>query len=420
MSLLMDALKRAETSKQEASRNLSGKPLSPSELLSLEPLPDEPEKKAAATLPNLAANIGAVNADLASGTVPDVRPAPPPIKASASPKPAESREAVRNAFASKQAPEQSPSRLPLWLTLGILGLGGIGIGGYVWYQMNTLTRGSLVATTNTGARIETPPAQAVSSSPVPAVPLNPPSNFGPESRLTAAIASQPTATPLFPRKQARQPSPAPTDTEMQGNPPIRLIRTRPEPDTNLVRGYASLQRGEIELSRKELEQALRRDPNNTDTLLALAAIAHRQGRLADAESLRQRALVANPGDPAVQAASLNTATTDADPNTAESRLKTLLSTQPESPPLNFALGNLYARQGRWSEAQQAYFNAVAADGDNPDYLFNLAVSLDHLRQPRLAAQHYRLALEAAAKRPAGFDRDKIQTRLDELQPERQH
>jgi hypothetical protein len=44
MSLLMDALKRAETSKQEASRNLSGKPLSPSELLSLEPLPDEPEK----------------------------------------------------------------------------------------------------------------------------------------------------------------------------------------------------------------------------------------------------------------------------------------------------------------------------------------------------------------------------------------
>ena len=145
MSLLMDALKRAETSKQEASRNLSGKPLSPSELLSLEPLPDEPEKKAAATLPNLAANIGAVNADLASGTVPDVRPAPPPIKASASPKPAESREAVRNAFASKQAPEQSPSRLPLWLTLGILGLGGIGIGGYVWYQLNSMQPGSLAA-----------------------------------------------------------------------------------------------------------------------------------------------------------------------------------------------------------------------------------------------------------------------------------
>jgi tetratricopeptide (TPR) repeat protein len=210
-----------------------------------------------------------------------------------------------------------------------------------------------------------------------------------------------------------------TDAESQGGAPIRLVRTRPEADVNLIRGFASLQRGEIELSRREFEQTLHRDPNNTDALLALAAIAHRQGRPADAESLRQRALIANPGDPAAQAASLNNAAVDADPNTAESRLKTLLSSQPESAPLNFALGNLYSRQSRWSEAQQAYFNAVAAEGDNPDYLFNLAVSLDHLRQARLAAQHYRLALEAATKRPAAFGRDKIQKRLGELQAERQ-
>ena len=64
-------------------------------------------------------------------------------------------------------------------------------------------------------------------------------------------------------------------------------------------------------------------------------------------------------------------------------------------------------------------HAVAADGDNPDYLFNLAVSLDHLRQPRLAAQHYRLALEASTKRPAAFERDQVRKRLGELQPERQ-
>jgi tetratricopeptide (TPR) repeat protein len=108
---------------------------------------------------------------------------------------------------------------------------------------------------------------------------------------------------------------------------------------------------------------------------------------------------------------------EADPQTAESRLKTLLSAQPESAALNFALGNLYARQNRWAEAQQVYFNAVAADGDNPDYLFNLAVSLDHLRQPRLAGQHYRMALEAAARRPAAFDRDRRQKRLGELQAE---
>lgn len=108
---------------------------------------------------------------------------------------------------------------------------------------------------------------------------------------------------------------------------------------------------------------------------------------------------------------------EADPQTAESRLKSLLSAQPESAALNFALGNLYARQNRWPEAQQVYFNAVAADGDNPDYLFNLAVSLDHLRQPRLAGQHYRMALEAAARRPAAFDPAGVEKRLGELPPE---
>ncbi|MBS1131516.1 MAG: hypothetical protein H6R16_2518, partial [Proteobacteria bacterium] len=72
-----------------------------------------------------------------------------------------------------------------------------------------------------------------------------------------------------------------------------------------------------------------------------------------------------------------------------------------------------------AEAQQVYFNAVAADGDNPDYLFNLAISLDHIRQNRLAAQHYRLALEASTKRPAAFDRNKVEKRLGELQVEPQ-
>ena len=46
--------------------------------------------------------------------------------------------------------------------------------------------------------------------------------------------------------------------------------------------------------------------------------------------------------------------------------------------------------------------------------FNLAVSLDHLRQPKVAAQHYRLALEATQRRPAGFDRERARLRLAEL------
>ena len=405
MSLLMDALKRAETAKQEAARAQFGiAPGTPAaSTLSLEPLPGEAGNAATNPLPDLATYIDAVDADLASTSLPK---ATPPQAPSATPAPATvadhaHRETVRNAFAAKQQlVADKPSRLPLWLALGTLAIAGTGIGGYVWYQLNALNR---------GPQLSPPPVPRPLAQPQPALP---PAASPPVAPL-APRTEEPT---LFaPRREAPPAKPAPDDTA--NAIPIRLTRNQPAIDPALARGHANLQRGEIDLARREFEQTLRRDPNNTDALLALASIAQRQGRGAEAETLRQRALVANPADPAAQAAALSGSTAETDPQTTESRLKGLLSAQPESAPLNFALGNLYARQARWAEAQQVYFNAVAADGDNPDYLFNLAVSLDHLRQPRLAGQHYRMALEAAARRPAAFDRIGVEKRLAELAPD---
>lgn len=428
MSLLMEALKRAEASKQGKARAASGQSEPASvETINLELLPAELENSPGSQLPDLAVYAEAVDADLASTPLPDPLPPPPRTTSPIPPAPPvheapagqREREAVRNAFAAKQA-IAPPSRLPLWLALGGLGAAGLAIGGYVWYQLHTLNAGSLaappaapLAATATSPAAPTPAA-------LPAVPVAPPasSDFGRFSGSTAAIAQDPAEPPLFaPRSQPR-PGRAPADEAIEpASPPIRLTRTQPPVDTALLSGHASLQRGDLEAARHGYEQSLRRDPNNTDALLALAAIAHRQNRLADADALRQRALVANPSDPAVQSAALSGKAAAANPEDTESRLKTLLSAQPESAPLNFALGNLYARQSRWAEAQQVYFNAVAAEADNPDYLFNLAVSLDHLRQARLAAQHYRLALEAANRRPAAFARDKVERRLSELMPE---
>ena len=197
--------------------------------------------------------------------------------------------------------------------------------------------------------------------------------------------------------------------------PIRLTRERPEPDGALQSAYAKLEAGQLDGARIDYEKALRDDPNNVDALLGLAAIAQRQGRFVDAERYQQRALDADPRSPAAQAAALSGGAAG-DAATNESRLKSALAAQPESGPLNFALGNLYARQARWPEAQQAYFDAVASEPDNPDYLYNLAVALDHLRQPKLAAQHYRLAEDAAQRRPASFDRERLRARLAALQP----
>src|SRR5574343_23544 len=123
MSLLMDALKRAETAKQEAARAQFGitTPPAPEPALSLEPLSDETPGTVPHPLPDLAHYIDAVDAEQAN------------------------RQTVRNAFAAKQAVAETPSRLPLWLALGTLAIAGVGIGGYVWYQLHAMNRGSLAA-----------------------------------------------------------------------------------------------------------------------------------------------------------------------------------------------------------------------------------------------------------------------------------
>ena len=103
-------------------------------------------------------------------------------------------------------------------------------------------------------------------------------------------------------------------------------------------------------------------------------------------------------------------------NTVQSTLerlfrKQLLAREP-SAFLHFTLGNLYADQGRWPAAQQAWFQAHALEPANPDYAFNLALGLERMAQLRLAADFYRRALElAAASGRAGFDPSVVRERV---------
>lgn len=427
MSLLMDALKRAETSKQDAARSMLGGGRAHSgDKLQLEPINSAQAQPAPNPLPDLASHIDAVDADLAS-THRQTTENKLPVK-----EPADSqktREAVRNAFAAKET-AAPPGKAKLWWALGTLTFAALGIGGYVAYQLNTMGGNQLGSQV---ARPQVGPAPTNPSANLPALPTTLPAPpqptpsatvFAQNSPSTVASARVVTANPGA-ASENYYPSPSSSEYTSRRQPPaqydegsggpIRLTRTKSAPDENLVQAHDHIQKRELDSARSSYEKALQHDPNNTDALLALAAIAQKQGRLDDADRYNQRALVANPADPASQAATLSGATAAANPLTTESRLKILLSSQPESAPLNFALGNLYSRQGRWAEAQQAFFNSVATEGDHPDYLFNLAVSLDHMRQNKLAAQHYRLALDAANKRPAAFDREQVLRRLNNLQ-----
>jgi Tfp pilus assembly protein PilF len=319
--------------------------------------------------------------------------------------------AAREVFAARR-----PNALALIVGAGLFAL--LGVGGYFWWQLRAIGppgAARLTAAPPVAAQAPAiPPAPATPSSPsleisAPALPIQ---DVAPP--LPAEIAA-PAVAPAAraPKLPVAAPADSPRRESSDAALALRFTRTVPELDPTLERAYEALQAGRDDEARRAYEQALRADGKNADALLGLATLAVRRGETDAAHVYYLRALEADPSDATARAGVLGAAR-HGDEAAAESQLKTALSEQPGSPPLNFALGNLYARQGRWSEAQPAYFQAYAGDPDNPDLLFNLAVSLDHLRQGRLAARYYRMALEASAIRTASFARDAVDARLLEL------
>ncbi len=149
-------------------------------------------------------------------------------------------------------------------------------------------------------------------------------------------------------------------------------------------------------------------------MLGLASALSQQGQGAAASQLYLRALEQDPQNTYAQAGLLNVAG-QADPAAAEARLKQLISRNP-SAFLYFSLGNLYAGQGEWAAAQNAYFQAHKLAPDNPDYAFNLAVGLEHVSQPRIALDYYRRAVSLAqARGHAQFELARVENRIRSLE-----
>ncbi len=425
----MDALKRAEEAKRQAAAGAQpaapAAPASPPEL-SLDPL-EAPAAGPGRSLPPLSRHLDSVDADLAAsvgGPLPRRGGAAAAAATVDRGTDAAARTAVRNAFAVKQEPRP---RTSLWLFVGLGGAATLAIAGYFWWQLQGLAGGSRLAPPPAVAAVQ-PPVVPPAASPPPAVPPSPAAT----APLPAATAAPPAGSPPFsapsPRAMpgpAAPPAAAPRERRQRDDRAgglaaddagvVRATSRRPPAERTLDRAYEDWQAGRLDEARSAYEQALRADPRNADALLGLAAIALRQGQPERAQNLYLRVLESDPADATAQAALINLHG-GGDGGQSESRLKTLLAAQPDSPPLHFALGNLYSRQRRWSDAQQAYFQAYALDPDNPDYLFNVAVSLDHLRQGKLALQYYRMALGAADSGRAAFDRNAARQRILELQP----
>ena len=198
--------------------------------------------------------------------------------------------------------------------------------------------------------------------------------------------------------------------------PLKLQRSHANgqearnPNQQAFDAYAA---GNFAQSRQLYREILDRDPRSTDALAGLGMIAAQANHREEALRYFREALAADPKNAFARAQLLDMAS-ETDPLGAESQLQTLLAEQPEAANAHFVLGNLYARQQRWKEAQQAYFTAYTQDSANPDILYNLAISLEHLRQPRLAQQFYDQAAEAAQKQIAGFTPENARHRAKQI------
>ena len=181
----------------------------------------------------------------------------------------------------------------------------------------------------------------------------------------------------------------------------------------LMQAYQALQIGDFARARTLYQQVLDMEPRSVDALLGLGAIAAKEGRIEEAAQHYQRVLELEPRNAFAQGG-LIAIVGGADRQGSESRLKLLIAREPSSF-LYFTLGNLYAEQGQWPGAEQAYFQAYQQQPDNPDYAFNLAVGLEHLGQTRLALDHYRKALDLSFKKGhASFDQSLVIQRVGQL------
>ena len=181
----------------------------------------------------------------------------------------------------------------------------------------------------------------------------------------------------------------------------------------LERAYAAWRAGDLVAAKRDYESVLRSDPRNRNALLGLGAIAVRNGLWDEASEHYTALLRLNPRDSIAQAG-LIAVHENVDPLRGESQIKLLLREEPDAPHLHFTLGNMYAEQNRWGEAQAAYFDAYRLQTENPDYTYNLAVSLDQLGKSEAAADYYRQALALAAQNGAVFDQPSVRERLLKL------
>lgn len=232
-----------------------------------------------------------------------------------------------------------------------------------------------------------------------------------------------TATAVVPSElnaQAMSAPSSPSAFSMHRASPAAPARLLPVVDPDVLAAYEAYRAGNNAVARTLYQQVLRADRRNIDALLGLAAIARQEKHDAAALDWYAAIIAVDPQNPVAQAAMIAIQGELAAVG-SESRVKTLLRQQPRVAYLHALLGSLYAGRRQWADAQQAYFNAYRLDSGNAGYAFNLAISLDHLGQWRMALDYYQRAQTLLSTYvDSTIDATRLQARIAQLQRSTSH
>jgi Tfp pilus assembly protein PilF len=479
MSLLLEALKKAEKAKEEAQRRArtgeaaaDAAAAQPSSAFDPEStvLDEGRHVTTRDELPDISAPLEILSDDIRPAPAGKPRPielslADEPPPAPEPPRGAARRAAPRADTAAAEAAgadraaaqkvfeakfkEPNP-RLPFYIVMGVLSVFAVGTVVYFWMQLRpppplvnanpprktdekvvettaASPAASAAATQSAQGPATIPGLPGSTPTPLPGVPAaaTPPAAAAPATPV-APVTAAPAAAAPAPAKPSVVASTKPAAAPRASAPrraagdgetaerALSVTRGGPQIHPQVASGYAAYQAGDLQKARTDYQQVLREEPGNRDALLGIAAVEMRAQRYELSDAYYRRILQNDPRDPHAQAGLLALRSNQLDPVQVESRVKTMIAGSREANVLYFTLGNQYAQQGRWAEAQQAYFKAFGADPDNPDFAFNLAVSLEQLHQPRLALEYYRRALSLAEKRSANFTLESARTRVQQL------
>ncbi|GAB6070821.1 hypothetical protein JCM30760_19180 [Thiomicrorhabdus hydrogeniphila] len=181
--------------------------------------------------------------------------------------------------------------------------------------------------------------------------------------------------------------------------------------SDIAKAYSAYSSGDYIEAKSLFTKILQKDPKNINAMLGMGGASVAEEEYRQAISFYQRVLDTEPNNIHAYEAIANLSGRVQLNKTWSNELENMVRKFPRSAVLQYAQGNIYAKQNDWLKAQENYFNALVADPENPDYMVNLAISFDHLGKYKLADKYYTQALGFAGNKKVSFNQTQVKNRL---------